>query len=104
MFYQSKLPCLGPPCGGKFLTRRAEGGLGPGAPTWAAWAAAAAAATAAALEAAAEAPFEAAAEADEVAGDVVSAAVEGPPLLLLLALFSNIPGGDGSIAAAHSLI
>ena len=92
------LPCLGPPDGGgKFLTRRAEGGLGPdGGPT----ACAAAAATAAAALEAVEA-FEAA---DEDAGDVVvvaSAAAAVADEELLLALVSNIPGGEGSIAAAH---
>ena len=99
------LPCLGPPEGGKFLTRRAEGGLGPGGPPDDACAAAAAAATAAA--AAATFGLCPSALDEDVAGDAVvavavvavvaSAAVEEELLLVL----SNIPGGDGSITTAH---
>ena len=92
------LPCLGPPDGGKFLTRRAEGGLGPeGGPT-ACCAAAAAAATVAA------APFEVTFEAADEDGVVVVASTAVAAAAAdaeeeLLALVSNIPGGEGSIAA-----
>ena len=92
------LPCLGPPDGGKFLTRRAEGGLGPeGGPTADCCAAAAAAATA--LEAVDA--FEAADEDGVVvvASAAVAAAAAADAEEELLALVSNIPGGEGSIAA-----
>ena len=80
------------------MTRRAEGGLGPeGGPT-----ACCCAATAAAAATALEVTFEAADEDGVVvvaSAAVAAAAAAADAEEELLALVSNIPGGEGSIAA-----